>query len=161
MAWLNQIISVTVFNLRSIRQRLAASLVAVIGVAAVVGVFAGVLSMASGFEKTMVAAGSADTAVLLRAGSTGELSSGISNEQVQIVANAPGVLRDGDTPIVSAELYVVVDVTKKTTNDSANVPLRGVQPGAFGVRDKISLIEGRQFETGKLDPSELLQTRGW
>jgi putative ABC transport system permease protein len=157
MSWLNQIISVTTFNLRSIRQRLAASLVAVIGVAAVVGVFAGVLSMASGFEKTMVAAGSVDTAVLVRAGSTGELASGIGNQQVQIVANAPGVLKDGDTPVISAELYVIVDVTKKSTNDSANVPLRGVQPGAFGVRDKISLIEGRQFETGK---NELIAGRG-
>ena len=157
MSWFNQIISVTILNLRSIGQRLAASLVAVIGVAAVVGVFAGVLSMASGFEKTMVAAGSVDTAVMLRAGSTGELSSGISNPQVQIVANAPGVLKDGDSPVISAELYVIVDVTKKSTNDSANVPLRGVQPGAFGVRDKISLIEGRHFETGK---NELIAGRG-
>ena len=53
MSWLHQIIAVTTFNLRSIPQRLAASLVAVIGVSAVVGVFAGVLSMASGFQKTM------------------------------------------------------------------------------------------------------------
>ena len=121
------------------------------------GVFAGVLSMASGFEKTMVAAGSADTAVLLRAGSTGELASGISNEQVQIVANAPGVRKDGDTPLVSAELYVIVDVPKKSTNDTANVPLRGVQPGAFGIRDNMSLTEGRRFETGR---NELIAGRG-
>ena len=98
MSWLNQIVSITLMNLRSIPQRLAASLVATIGVAAVVGVFAGVLSMASGFEKTMVAAGSEQAAVLLRAGSTSELSSGISNDQTNIIADAPGVLRVDGSP---------------------------------------------------------------
>jgi len=157
MSWIHQIVSVTAMNLRSIGQRLTASLVAVVGVAAVVGVFAGVLSMASGFEKTMVAAGSTDTAVILRAGSTGELASGISYEQVQIVANAPGVRKEGGVPLLSAELYVIVDVTKKSTGDSANVPLRGVQPGAFAVPDNLSLVEGRQFDTGK---NELIVGRG-
>ena len=70
MSWLRQSISVTAMNLRSIPQRLAASVVAIIGVGAVVGVFAGVLSMASGFEKTIQAAGSEGTVVVLRAGSS-------------------------------------------------------------------------------------------
>ena len=148
MSWLNQVISVTIFNLRSIPQRLAASLVAIIGVSAVVGVFAAVLSMASGFEKTMVAAGAEDAVVILRAGSTGELASAVSNEQIQIVSTAPGVRRNGETPMVSGELYVVVDVAKKSTNDSANVPLRGIQEGAYAIRENLSIIEGRPFEPG-------------
>lgn len=149
MSWLNQSISVTVMNLRSLPQRLAASVVAIIGVGAVVGVFAGVLSMASGFEKTMLAAGSEGTAVMIRAGSNSELSSGIGNDQRQIIADAPGVLRTDNGPVVSAELYVLLDVKKKSTNQDANVPLRGVQAGAFEVRDNISIVEGRKFETGK------------
>lgn len=157
MSWLNQITSATAVNILSLPQRLASSLVAIIGVSAVVGVFAGVLSMASGFQKTMIAAGSPETAVILRAGSTGELSSGISNEQVNIVSNAPGVRKDGETPIVSAELYVLVDVAKKSNDEDANVPLRGVQPGAFKVRDNLSMVEGRTFETGK---NELIVGRG-
>lgn len=157
MSWLNQIVSATAVNILSIPQRLAASLVAIVGVSAVVGVFAGVLSMASGFQKTMVAAGSPGTAVIMRAGSTSELASGISNEQVNIVANAPGVRREGNEPVVSAELYVLVDVAKKSNDEDANVPLRGVQPGAFEVRDNLSIIEGRRFETGR---NELIVGRG-
>ncbi len=130
-------------------QRLASSVVAVIGVGAVVGVFAGVLSMASGFEKTMLSAGSEGTAVVIRAGSSSELSSGLSNNQVQVIANAPGVLRDDDGPVMSAELYVLVDLAKKSNNSEGNVPLRGVQNGAFKVRDNISIADGRIFETGK------------
>ncbi len=136
-------------NLRSLPQRLAASIVAVIGVGAVVGVFAGVLSMASGFEKTMLSAGSEGTAIAIRSGATSELSSGFSFDQVQVIADAPGVLKDEDGPIISAELYVIVDIARKKDNQEGNVPLRGVQPGAFKVRDHITIVEGRIFEEGK------------
>jgi len=107
------------------------------------------LSMASGFERTMISAGSELTVVMVRAGSTSELSSGISNDDVQVIANAPGIQRKDGNPLVSAELYVVVDVEKKSTKEGANVPLRGVQLAAFDVRDNIEIVEGRVFELGK------------
>ncbi|NNE62115.1 MAG: ABC transporter permease, partial [Woeseia sp.] len=149
MKLLNQIFAVTALNIRNLPQRLGGSIVAVVGVAAVVLVFAAVLSMAAGFERTMMTAGAEDTAIVMRSGSTAELNSGLSNEQALIIAGAPGILRDGDTPVSSGELYVVVDIRKKSTNEDANVPLRGVQPGAFAVRNNIKIDEGRMFEEGK------------
>ena len=149
MRGLNQIFAVTWLNLRNLPQRVGSSVVAVIGVAAVVLVFAAVLSMAKGFERTMISAGSDDTAIIMRSGSTSELNSGISNDQALLIANAPGVLRDGDSAVISAELYVVVDVKKKSTNTDANVPFRGIQSGAFEVRNNVAMVEGRMFETGR------------
>jgi putative ABC transport system permease protein len=49
----------------------------------------------------------------------------------------------------SAELYVVVDLPKRSTGTNANVPLRGVQPAAFEVRDEVRIVEGRRFEPGR------------
>jgi putative ABC transport system permease protein len=144
-----QVFAVTWLNLRNLPQRIASSVVAIVGVAAVVLVFAAVLSMAKGFEQTMISAGPDDTAIILRSGATSELNSGFSNEQVLIVSNAPGILKDGDTPIVSSELYVIVDVKKKSNNSDANLPFRGIQGGAFDVRKNITLVEGRMFEEGK------------
>lgn len=149
MRFLQQVFAVTWLNLRNLPQRLGSSAVAVIGVAAVVLVFAAVLSMAKGFERTMIGAGSEDTAIILRDGSTSELTSGLSNEQVLIIETAPGVLKDGDTAVISAELYVVVDVRKKTTNTDANVPFRGIQAGGLDVRKNVTIAEGRMFEPGK------------
>jgi putative ABC transport system permease protein len=149
MRTIKQIIAVTLLNIRNLPQRLATSTVAVVGVGAVVLVFAGVLSMASGLERTMVSAGSDNTAVILRSGATSELNSGFGNDQVLIVSNAPGVLKDGDRPIISAELYVLTDVRKRSNDVDANVPFRGVQEGAFDVRDNVRIVEGRQFEPGK------------
>lgn len=148
MRFLNQIIAVTALNLRNLPTRMGTSLVAIVGVAAVVIVFAGVLSMANGFEQTLLAAGADDSAIIMRSGATSELSSGIGAAQVDIISNAPGVLRDGDTPLVSAELYVVVDVRKKSTNEEANVPFRGVEVGAFNVRRNVEITEGRMFVPG-------------
>lgn len=149
MRVIKQIFAVTWLNLRNLPQRIGSSVVAVVGVAAVVLVFAAVLSMAKGFERTMISAGSDDTAIIMRSGSTSELNSGLSNSQALIIADAPGVLKDGDATVMSAELYVVVDVKKKSNNSDANVPFRGVQSGAFDVRKNISIMDGRMFEAGR------------
>lgn len=149
MKTVKQIIAVTMLNLRNLPQRLGSSTVAVVGVGAVVLVFAGVLSMASGLEKTMLAAGNEDTAVILRSGATSELNSGFSNEQVLLIANAPGVLKDGDDAIISAELYVIADVRKRSNEADASVPFRGVQDGALEVRGNVEIVAGRMFEPGK------------
>jgi putative ABC transport system permease protein len=157
MRLLNQIFAVTLLNLKNLPQRAGSSLVAIVGVAAVVLVFAAVLSMARGFERTMVSTGAEDTAIIMRSGSTSEMSSGLSNDQTLIIANAPGVLKDGDTPIVSAELYVIADVKMKSNGVDANVPFRGVQASAFDVRKDVRIFDGRMFETGK---NEILVGRG-
>lgn len=149
MRVLNQALAVTLLNLRNLPQRLGSSAVAVVGVAAVVLVFAAVLSMARGFERTMLTAGSDDTAIIMRSGATSEMSSGFSGDQVLVIASAPGLLKDGDTPVLSAELFVIADVKKKSTNTDANVPFRGVQESAFDVRRDVKITEGRMFETGK------------
>ncbi len=154
---LTQIFIITMMNLRNIPQRLGTSAVAIFGVACVVGVFISVLSMAAGFERTMRSAGSSDTAIVMRAGATSEMSSGLSYETTQLVAGLPGVAKDNGVAITSAELFVVVDIAKRSTNSSANVPLRGVQPEAFKVHRTFNIIQGRNFEPGK---NELIVGRG-
>ena len=151
MRILKQVGAVTALNIRNLPQRISSSLVAVIGVAAVVLVFAAVLSMAKGFERTMVSAGSEDTAIVMRSGATSELNSGLSNDQMLVISSAPGILKRDDSPVVSAELYVVVSLERKSDGEDANVPLRGVQAAAFDVRDNARLVEGRMFEPGKYE----------
>ena len=149
MAWLTQIVAVSVLNLRSLHQRAASSAVAVVGIAGVVIVFVAVLSIAEGFRRTLVTAGSDDAAIVLRAGSDTELTSGLSLEETRIIADAPGVLRNKAGAVASAELLVLVDLNKKGLDTPANVPMRGVQPAAFSVRDEVKLVEGRMFEPGR------------
>lgn len=147
--WFSQVAAVTWLNLRTIGERRGASLAAIFGVAGVVAVFVAVLSIAEGFRRTMTSTASPDTAIVLRSGSDSEMMSGLGRESTRIIADAPGVRRAAQGPVASAELYVVVDLPKRSTNTDANVPLRGVQPGAFAVRDEIEIIEGRRFQEGR------------
>ena len=108
-----------------------------------------VLSIAAGFRATMAETGSPESVVVLRAGSDSEMVSGLSREQTRIIADAPGVLRTPEGPAASPELFVVVALPKRSTGTDANVPLRGVEPAAFIVRDRLKIVAGRRFEPGK------------
>jgi putative ABC transport system permease protein len=152
MKWLRQAMMLTWLNIRTLPNRPGSSAVAIIGIAAVVGVFAGVLSMASGFERTVAGSGSEDVAIVLRDGATSETLSGISFEQTRLIAGSPGVARDEKgEPITSAELFVIVNVDRKSTDSAVNAALRGIQPGGLVVREGVEIIEGRMFEEGKYE----------
>lgn len=154
---ITQIFIITIINLRNLPQRLGTSSVAVFGVACVVGVFIGVLSMSSGFQRTMVNAGSDDVLMLMRSGATTEMNSGLGYDQSQLIANIPGVAKLDGKPLSSPELFVIVDVPMRNKDANANAPLRGVEPMAFAVRKQFNIIEGRNFEPGK---NELIVGRG-
>jgi putative ABC transport system permease protein len=157
MNWLSQLAAVTVLNIRTIRQRLGSSAVAVVGIAGVVVVFVAVLSIAAGFEAALRDAGSPDRVIVMRAGSDTEMTSGLSAEDTNIIAEAAGVRRTGDGPLASPELFVIVNVPKRSTGTDANVPLRGVTPRAFAVKNEVNIVEGRRFEPGR---NEIIVGRG-
>ncbi len=147
--WMSQIVVVTMLNLRTLRERLSSSLVAIVGIAGVVAVFVAVLSIAEGFRRTMTTTGSPDTAIVMRSGADSEMVSILRRDDVRIIADAPGVRRTDSGPLVSAELFVIVDLPKRSTNTTANVPLRGVSTAALEVRKTITITAGRMFETGR------------
>jgi putative ABC transport system permease protein len=147
---LRQVFAVTGVNIRSIRQRLGSSSVAVVGIAGVVLVFVAVLSIAEGVNATMKASGDPDTVLILRAGSDTEMTSGLGGDAARIIQDAPGVARDAaGASLTSPELFVVVDHPLKRSGSPGNVPLRGVTPQAFKVHDHLKIVEGRNLEFGK------------
>lgn len=149
MSFLTQMISVAWFNLRSIPDRKAAALTAAIGIAGVVGVLVGVLAIAEGFRSAMTASGSPDVAIVLRTGADSEMTSGLERDATRVIADSPGIAKIDGKPVTSSELFVIINLPKRSTGTDANVPLRGVEQGAFDVRGNIDMIEGRRFETGK------------
>src|SRR5688572_7877386 len=118
-----QVSAITSMNLRNLGQRTASSVVALVGIAGVVTVLIGVLSIAAGFRAVLDQSGQADVAIVLRSGATDEMGSSLLNEQTRIIANSKDVARDADGVIMSPELYVVVDVPLLRTGTVANVPL--------------------------------------
>src|SRR5437868_12172090 len=127
MSAITQIGHVTSLGLRTIPQRLGASLMIVFGIAGVVAVLVAMFAMAEGFKHTLGTTGRNDRAIVIRAGSQDELSSGFDRDQALVVAQASGVRKGDDgRPLASLERYVLTDVVKRSNHEPRNVPVRGV-----------------------------------
>jgi putative ABC transport system permease protein len=148
MNTISQVIAVTGMNLRNVPVRWSSSLVAVLGIGGVTLVLVALLSIAAGFKVALEGSGSRDVAMIMRAGSTNELSGGFGADTVTVVGDAPGILKKDGKPVLSAEMYVLVDGKMKGKDASTNLPLRGVGQMAPQVRKSFKLVEGRMFREG-------------
>ncbi|MGD2168225.1 MAG: ABC transporter permease, partial [Gammaproteobacteria bacterium] len=148
MRILNQIMLVTLMNLRSVPQRLGSSFVIVIGMAGVVGVLISMLAMVGSLNNSLIATGSPDRAIVMRNGAQGEVQSVVSAEALATIMNAPGVARtpDGDAALTN-DVIVAVNLPKLDDTTGA-VSVRGVSPENSTVRPQIRVVEGRMFEPG-------------
>ena len=144
-----QALAVARMGVSTLPQRLGASSVILVGIAGVVGVLVALLAMSGGLAQTLRATGSNDTAIVLRAGATGELASGMTRGDATLVAQAPGIARDAKgVPLASSELVVVANLPKRGSSSDANVELRGVGPLARAAHGKVKLVQGRWFKPG-------------
>ena len=149
MSLMSQTRSVIAMNVRSIPQRLWMSVATVVSIALVVAVLLGFLSLANGFNQTLKGSGAPDVAIVLREGSEAELNSTLSREQADLLGRGPGVKVGADgRPIVSGELFLVVDGIKKSSRTKANMPLRGVGANGLLVRKQAKISQGRMFAPG-------------
>jgi putative ABC transport system permease protein len=137
-----------VYNVRSVKARWTSTIVAVVGIAGTVGVFVAMLSLARGFRATLVSSGSADNALITRAGATSEMTSGVSIDSVKIIQDAPGIARGADGPLMTPEAVLMAPIPLRSTGTDANVELRGVAPNVFAIRRNVKIIEGRMFRPG-------------
>jgi putative ABC transport system permease protein len=153
----NQLVSVTAMNMRNLPSRIGTSLVAVIGIGGVVAVLVSLLSMGEGFRAALDLSGREDVAMILRGGSPDELSSSLSREEYNAIVIAPGIARDERGPIVSGELYTIVDLPMRSTGTGANVPFRGVGERAAELRQGFRIVAGRMFRPGQ---NEVIVGRG-
>jgi len=101
--------------------------------------------------------GSPSRALVMRSGADSEMTSGLSGPEVDIIKQAPGIRNDGQAAMASAELYVIIDLPKRSTNTAANVPMRGIEPTAPHVREEVSIVEGRMLTFGT---NEIVVGRG-
>jgi putative ABC transport system permease protein len=137
-----------IYNVRSVKARWTSTIVAVAGIAGTVGVFIAMLSLARGFRATLVSSGSADNALITRAGATSEMTSGVSLDSVKIIQDAPGIARGADGPLLTSEAVLMAPIPLRSTGTDANVELRGVSPNVFSIRRNIKIIDGRMFRPG-------------
>ena len=137
------------YNLRSVTARWKAAVVSVIGIAGTVGVFVAMLAMAKGFQATLISSGSTSNAIIRRAGASSEMDSGVSLDQLRVIADAPEVARNSaGVPLSSPEIVVIGAFQLMKSGTDANVQIRGMTPIVLDVRPSVAITRGRFFNEG-------------
>lgn len=131
-----------------VTRRLTTSLT-VLGMGLVVFVFAAVLMLAHGLDKTLVATGGEANAIVTRDGATSETVSIMGREQAGIVATQGEIALQADgTPVAAKEIVVLISADKRKNGDAANIVIRGTSTSAFVLRPDVKLVSGRMFTPG-------------
>jgi ABC-type lipoprotein release transport system permease subunit len=140
------------YSMRNLWKRRLTTILTVSGMALVVFVFAAVLMMAAGLQKTLVETGSDDNVVVFRKGSTSEVMSGIERGQASIVEMLPQVAIGGEGQrLLAKEVVVLIALPKRgagKTSSHSNVVVRGVQEASIPLRPQVKLVAGRMFRRG-------------
>jgi ABC-type lipoprotein release transport system permease subunit len=133
------------YSVRSILRRRFSAFATAGGLGLVVFVFAAVLMLARGVEETLKSTGVRENAILLRKGSTSELTSFVSREAAKAFAADPAVATEGGRQVASPELFVIFQLQRIDKSGTANVGIRGVSKDGWELlRSKsIKLLDGR------------------
>jgi len=124
------------------------------GMALVVFVFASIMMLSHGLEKTLVETGSDQNVIITRKGANSEMQSGVDRVQAAIIETQPELATGQDgRPLVTRELVVPIGLVKRGTNKPSNVIIRGISQASLEMRPQVHLLEGRMPRTGS---SEIL-----
>src|SRR5437868_2771228 len=122
------------YNVRSLLVRWKSTLLAMIGIALVVAVLVGLLSMASGFRSAFRPTGSAQNAILLQKGAQSEIGSSITKETIDSLSLDPRIAHAADgSALASPELVTVMALPRQSDGELSNVTVRGITPAVFEV----------------------------
>ena len=151
MVFFGQIGTVTRLGLSTLRNRIGASLVVVIGMACAVGALLSILSLSTGVMN-VVSHGHNDRALVMSQGAQFEGASTIKRTDLGTIADAPGLMKAADgRPAVSAEVFSNLSVYKKSDDLFTFVQVRGIGPEARSIRTELHIVQGRMFQPGKFE----------
>jgi ABC-type lipoprotein release transport system permease subunit len=150
------------YSVRSILRRRVTAAATALGLGLVVFVFATALMLVGGVRKTLKSTGSPQNAILLRKGSTSELTSYVSKEAAKTFSSDPTVALEGGKPVASPELYVIQQVERADHSGPANVAFRGFTQGGYDQLRKgsLTLVAGRMPQMGTSEVMVGVAARG-
>ena len=132
------------YNIRNLWTRRLTTGLTLSGMALVVFVFASILMLAEGLERTLVETGSYDNALLLRKGSPSEVLSFVPRDQASILETLPEIATGSNGKrLFAKEVVVLVAIPKRGSKKPSNVVFRGIEETSLHLREQVKLIKGR------------------
>jgi putative ABC transport system permease protein len=137
------------YSIRNLWTRRLTTVLTASGMALVVFVFASILMLAQGLQKSLVETGSFENAVIIRKGSGSEVQSGIDRSQASVLEMQPEVAIGPDGHrLLAKEVVVLITLPKRGSNTASNVTIRGIGDSSLALRPQVKVIEGRMPKPG-------------
>ena len=137
------------YSIRNLWTRRLTTFLTASGMALVVFVFAAVLMLAEGLQKTLVETGSYENVVAIRKAAGSEVQSGVDRLQASIIETQPEIAIGADGKrLIAKELVVLFALPKRGTNKPSNVVIRGIEEHSMNLRPQVKLVEGRMPRPG-------------
>jgi len=138
------------YNIRNMKLRKGLTVMTALGIALTVTTAVFIMALLAGLQKAFRSTGNQLNVLVLRKGSTSELTGPFPAENFQTLKTLSGIAKDknGD-PLVSGEITVVIVLPRKDGSGEANVTVRGLMQDGLLLRETVKLADGRWFTPGQ------------
>lgn len=138
------------YNIRNLKLRKGLTIMTALGIALTVTTAVFLMALLAGLKKAFMASGDPVNVLVMRKGSTAELSGGFDANLFPTLKTLPGIAQDSKgEPLASGEWVVVVVLPRKDGTGEVNVSVRGMMPAGLTLRPSAKLVEGRWFTPGQ------------
>ena len=147
------------YNIRNLKLRKGLTIMTALGIALTVTTAVFLMALLAGLNKAFMTSGDPLNVLVMRKGSTAELSGGFDSNLFPTLKTLPGIATDSQgQPLASGEWVVVVVLPRKDGTGDVNVSVRGLMPAGVALRQaekdshgqpELKLTEGRWFATGQ------------
>jgi putative ABC transport system permease protein len=136
------------YNFRNITVRKSSTLATAFTIGLTVGVYLMVMALAHGIDLTLASSGEPNNLIVLREGSTAELNSTVTRDNLNNLIYLDGVEHEGDQPLVAPETLTLIYKARKGMSQGSNVMIRGIGPMSNKLRSGFKTVAGRMFQPG-------------
>ncbi|HEV2352327.1 MAG TPA: ABC transporter permease [Terriglobia bacterium] len=138
------------YNFRNLLVRKGTTAMTALGIALTVTTAIFIMALLAGLREAFATTGDPRNVLVLRKGSTSELSAGgVSREAAQVLKTLPGIATDHHgEPMVSGEDILLINLPRKDGSGEVNVTVRFLSPVGIAMRPRVKLLTGRWFAPG-------------
>lgn len=138
------------YSFRNLVARRTTTLMTALGIALTVAVLLAVMALVEGLRTSLSATGDPRHVLVMRKGSTAELTSIFTRTAFQDVKLKPGISRNSSgEPMASLEMVTVIVLESPQNPQGINIAIRGLTLVGFEMREGVRLVAGRMFQTGR------------
>lgn len=137
------------YNLRNLKVRWVTTLMTVIGTGLVVMASVLVFGLVDGLEHALKVSGHPLDLIVVRKGSTDEISSGLQQQVAREISSLPGIAKDENgQPLCSVELVTILTKPRRNNGGTTNLIVRGVEEVGRRLRPGFKVTQGRDLKPG-------------